>query len=192
MSRLSLTLLCILGLAVAACDTGGQSEAQESTATAAGEVDRSMAGEPLPAVNLSDPRGRVLDMGALRGTPVLLNLWATWCAPCVKEMPQLDELAARYPDRLVVVAASQDVQGAKAVEPFFRRSGLTNLDPWLDSQNRLMEGLGADALPVTILYDVNGQEVWRMTGPFDWASEEAFALVEEGFAELPGSGKVER
>lgn len=183
MLRSSLTLLLASSLAVAACDRGVPGAAQGSaaqTATAAGEVDRSFAGEPLPAVNLADPQGRVLDMGALRGTPVLLNLWATWCAPCVKEMPQLDALAARYPERLIVVAASQDVQGAKAVAPFFARSSLKNLDPWLDPQNMLMEALGADALPVTILYDVNGQEVWRMTGPFDWASDEAFALVEEG------------
>ena len=133
----------------------------------------------MPAVNLSSEQGEILNMGALQGTPVLLNLWATWCAPCVEEMPALDELAAEYDGRLRVVAASQDRQGAQVVTPFFQREGLSTLEPWLDPENLLMEGLEVDALPVTILYDSVGREVWRMVGPYDWASEDAFALIAE-------------
>ena len=73
----------------------------------------------MPAANVTDPQGRVLNLGALQGTPVLINLWATWCAPCVKEMPLLDELASEYEGRLRVLTVSQDMQGAEKVEPFF-------------------------------------------------------------------------
>ena len=191
MSRSSLTVLFACGLALVGCDRSGADQAQGSTAVPAGVVDRSMAGEMMPAVNLTDPNGGALNMGGLDGTPVLLNLWATWCAPCVKEMPQLDALAARYPGQLAVVAASQDVQGAKAVAPFFARQQLNSLHPWLDPENLLMDGLAVEALPVTILYDANRQEVWRVTGRFDWSSEEAFALVEEGTDNLTGSSDVE-
>lgn len=148
-------------------------------------MDRSHTGELMPAVNLSSEQGEVLNLGALQGTPVLLNIWATWCAPCVKEMPQLDTLAAEYDGRLRVVTASQDAQGAKVVLPFFERAGLSHLEPWLDPENLLMEGLEVEALPVTILYDSVGKEVWRMHGAYDWSSENAFTLIEESVSPPP-------
>ena len=76
----------------------------------------------MPVLNVSDPSGRNLNLGALQGTPVLVNLWATWCAPCVKEMPLLDTLAADYEGRLRVLTVSQDMQGAEKVEPFFAQA----------------------------------------------------------------------
>ncbi|TCD02312.1 TlpA family protein disulfide reductase [Erythrobacteraceae bacterium CFH 75059] len=179
-------LLCALGLGVAGCDTGAAPPAQGTGAAqpAAGLV-RTHAGDPLPGVVLTDPAGRQLDLSHLEGRPVLVNLWATWCAPCVEEMPQLDRLAAHFADRLAVVAASQDVRGADVVGPFFARTGLRHLDPWLDPSNRLTESLGAEALPLTVLYDAEGREVWRLTGPFDWSSADAFAMVEEGLDTAP-------
>ena len=110
MSRFSLTLLVTLGLAVSACDRSEPEPAQESgaSAQATGEIDRSNAGDLMPASNVRDLDGRVLNLGALQGRPVLLNLWATWCAPCKKEMPLLDQLAADYDEQLQVITVSQD------------------------------------------------------------------------------------
>ena len=107
----------------------------------------------MPAVNLSNPDGRTLNLGALQGTPVLLNLWATWCAPCVKEMPLLDDLASEYDGRLRVVTASQDMQGAEKVAPFFAEKGYARLEPWMDPENELSFAIGGGVMPTTVLYD---------------------------------------
>ncbi len=176
-------LALIAGLA--ACDSRGGEDAQEQAGlrggnqSFAGSVDRSEAGALMPAVDLTDPDGRSLNMAALQGTPVLLNVWATWCAPCVREMPLLDDLAGDYDGDLRVIAASQDLQGAEKVVPFFAEAGLSNLEPWMDPETRLSFTFGGQ-LPVTVLYDAQGHEVWRMLGEYDWASPEARALIEEG------------
>lgn len=185
MSRFSLTLAVILGLSLAACDRGAPDAAQESSAgpAAIGQIDRSQAGTLMPVASLVDPGGRQLNLGALQGRPVLLNLWATWCAPCVREMPQLDALAAEYGDRLRVVTVSQDMQGAQKVVPFFAAGGFKQLEPWLDPQAELGFSLGGAVLPTTVLYDASGQEVWRVSGEFDWSGEETRAAIDEAIAE---------
>ncbi len=179
--RLSLTLLLSAAL-VAGCSreeaSTPQAEADDGALT--GEIDRSHAGDLLPAVALADPAGEALNTGALAGAPVLLNLWATWCAPCVEEMPLLDALAGDYEGRLRVVVASQDLQGAEKVVPFFARANFAHLEPWLDRENALSGALGGDGvLPTTVLYDASGREVARVVGGFDWQSPEATALVDE-------------
>lgn len=133
----------------------------------------------MPAAGLTDPSGRVLNMGALQGRAVLVNLWATWCAPCIKEMPLLEELAADYGDDLHVLTVSQDLQGADKVEPFFAARNFEYLEPWLDPANALMDELNAGTLPTTVLYDAMGQEVWRVTGDYDWSSAQARGAIDE-------------
>ena len=148
-----------------------------------GEIDTSEAGALMPAVNLSNPDGRTLNLGALQGTPGLLNLWATWCAPCVKEMPLLDDLASEYDGRLRVVTASQDMQGAEKVAPFFAEKGYARLEPWMDPENELSFAIGGGVMPTTVLYDGAGQEIWRVQGDYDWSSEEARAAIDAAIAE---------
>ncbi len=137
----------------------------------------------MPAANVTDPEGRKLNLGALQGTPVLVNLWATWCAPCVKEMPLLDDLAEDYGDDLQVITVSQDMSGADKVVPFFAARDFRNLEPWMDPENELLFALGGGTLPTTVLYDAMGQEVWRVVGDFDWASEDARAAIDEVIVE---------
>ena len=184
-SRTSFTLAIVLGLAVAACDRGTSEDAQESSASSVptGEIDTSEAGALMPAVNLSNPDGRTLNLGALHGTPVLLNLWATWCAPCVKEMPLLDDLASEYDGRVRVVTASQDMQGAEKVAPFFAEKGYARLEPWMDPENELSFAIGGGVMPTTVLYDGAGQEIWRVQGDYDWSSEDARAAIDAAIAE---------
>ncbi|WP_318173611.1 TlpA disulfide reductase family protein [Qipengyuania sp. SS22] len=185
MSRLSFTLALVLGLAVAGCDRGAPDAAQESSASSAptAQIDPSEAGTPMPAMMVSDPAGRTLNLGTLRGTPVLLNLWATWCAPCVKEMPLLDALASEYDGRLRVLTVSQDMQGAAVVEPFFAAGGYARLEPWMDPDNELGFTLGGGVMPTTVLYDATGEEVWRVQGDYDWSGEEARAAIDAAIAE---------
>ena len=147
-----------------------------ATASLAGKVDRSHKGEAAPSASFADPAGKPTTLAAFRGKPVLVNLWATWCAPCVAEMPTLDTLAGTGAVRVVAVA--QDLQPDKVV-PFFAAKRFVHLQPYQDPTLGLSTELGAN-LPTTILYDAAGREVWRVTGGFDWASAEAKALVAQG------------
>jgi thiol-disulfide isomerase/thioredoxin len=183
-ARLSLTLALSI-LALAGCSKQEPAAPQEAASEASrgaltGKIDRSRAGDLMPAVALTDPQGKALNSGTLSGKPVLLNLWATWCAPCVEEMPTLDGLAGAYEGKLRVLTASQDLQGAEKVVPFFEKAKFAHLEPWLDRENALSSALGGEGvLPTTVLYDASGQEVARVVGGFDWESPEAKALVDE-------------
>jgi len=179
------TLALVSLLFLAACDREAPQESQQQAALGdakdalTGTIDRSLVGELMPTVALSNPSGAVLNTGALQGQPALVNLWATWCAPCIAEMPLLDELAADYQGELRVITISQDLQGARQVEPFFAKRKFTYLEPWLDPDGALGFALGDVALPTTVLYDAGGQEVWRVVGGYDWSSTEARAAVDE-------------
>ena len=133
----------------------------------------------MPAMNVTDLDGRELNLGALQGRPVLLNLWATWCAPCVKEMPLLDELAGDYGDDLRVVTINQDMGGKDKVAAFFSEANYAHLESWLDPEAELSFTLAQGVLPTTVLYDASGVEVWRVPGDFDWSGEEARTAIDE-------------
>ena len=175
---------------LAACDRQSSEPAQPQPSQGAaqtpgtarsGTVDRSFKGSRAPDLAFSDTNGKRLRLAELAGKPVLLNLWATWCAPCVIEMPTLDKLAASQAGKIRVLTVSQDMQGAEAVRPFFERSAFRYLEPWLDPDNNLGFHFGGASLPMTVLYDSQGQEVWRIMGERDWSSEESAVLVAEAF-----------
>ena len=184
MSRSSLILACSL-LLLAGCDRAAEAPAQpeaQAGDAAAGKVVRQFAGTPIPAMQFTDPAGRTLDLGAQDG-PLLVNLWATWCAPCVKEMPQLDALAATLDGEVRVITVSQDLRGAEVVEPFFAKGSYARLEPWLDPETALSAQFTPEGvLPLTILFDASGKEVLRVTGGYEWDSPEAAALVRDSLA----------
>ncbi len=144
----------------------------------AGRLDRSHAGTPAPDAQFQDPAGEPVSFADFRGKPLLVNLWATWCAPCIAEMPTLDALAAREP-RLQVLALSQDLDGRQKVDAFFEQRKLAKLEAYLDTEMSMMSELKVQTLPTTILYDTRGREVWRMTGIQDWSGPRARALIAE-------------
>ncbi|MGH6651457.1 MAG: TlpA family protein disulfide reductase [Sphingopyxis sp.] len=139
---------------------------------------REHKGKPAPAAVFAGPDDAPTTLAAFRGKPLLVNLWATWCAPCVAEMPTLDKLAAAQADTLTVIAVAQDLQGAAIVDPWFQKAGLSTLQPYIDPQNNLLLAYNS-ALPTTILYDAEGREVWRIIGAIDWQGAEAKALLAE-------------
>ena len=174
-------------LFLAGCDRQSGDKAQPSQAAAtavtpagpvAGGIDRSHKGSALPDFQLKDPAGKELNLASLKGKPVLINLWATWCAPCVAELPQLDRIAADRPE-LKVLTVNQDTQKLESVAPFLKARGVTRLEPWLNPDNSLTFQFGAETLPATILYDAAGREVWRTVGGRDWASADSAALLAE-------------
>jgi len=182
-------MLFLLGAALACggcaksngeADQGTPSEAEAAAAgPVTGVLDRSHAGTPAPAFAFEDPQGRPTSMAAYRGRPVLVNLWATWCAPCVIEMPSLDALAVREGEALHVLALSQDIGGRDLVSRFFAGRNFRELEANLDAEMRFMSELKLSTLPTTILYDADGKEVWRMVGRAEWESERVAKLLLE-------------
>ena len=142
-----------------------------------GKLDRSHHGAAAPSAAFAAPGGGKVTLAAFRGKPVLLNLWATWCGPCVAEMPTLDRLAAE--GKVKVVPVSQDMNGAGAVAPYFAKAGLKALGQYLDPRLGLSLALDNPSLPTSILYDSNGREVWRMVGAMDWTTPTAHDLLAE-------------
>ena len=159
-------------------------EATGSSASGKGEfsytLDRSKAGTPAPDLTFQTLDGNDTTLPDFAGKPLLVNLWATWCAPCVAEMPTLDAVAAAYgPKGLSVVAVSQDSQGGKIVQPFFAKQGFKHLKSWIDPENQLGFHYATGMLPTTILYNAQGKEVARVIGAMDWNGKEAHALIAE-------------
>jgi thiol-disulfide isomerase/thioredoxin len=194
--RLVIALLpgLLIGLALAGCDRQKASVPQgeaPDTANASGNggaaaqafptgrLDRSHAGTPAPPTMFEDGEGRPVNLAVFLGRPVLVNFWATWCAPCVVEMPSLDALAARETGSVEIIAISQDLDGRQKVADFFARRNFARLEPYLDPRMDLMAALGLQELPTTILYDSEGEEVWRMTGMADWHGARAARLLRE-------------
>ena len=183
---LSLTLAVPgIALSIGGCDRQSEPPAQPAAdaaqkQAAPGAFDVSHKGSEIPDFTLTDPAGKKLRLQDLKGTPVLLNLWATWCAPCVTEMPLLDTLAGDMKGKLRVITASQDIQGAEKVAPFFAQRKFAHLEPWLDPENDLVFHFGGNNLPLTVLYDAKGREVWRVAGDLNWSAPDIRARVNEG------------
>ena len=144
-------------------------------------VDRTHKGQIAPDVSFLDPDGGEISLEDFRGVPVVVNLWATWCAPCVKELPTLNALARSHAKdgSLGVIAVSQDVGPQGSVEAFLKELKVDDLGAYHDSKMALAGALNAQVLPTTILYDANGREVWRYVGDLDWTGEEAAKLLSE-------------
>jgi thiol-disulfide isomerase/thioredoxin len=131
----------------------------------------------LPPLDIRAAAGHPVSLDRFRGKVVLLNLWATWCAPCRKEMPALDRLQASLGGpQFAVVALATDVGGAKAVKEFYAANNVRHLAIYVESASKVLTTLRTAGLPTTLLLDAEGREVGRYLGAADWESEE-FAQV---------------
>ncbi len=136
------------------------------------------APRPLPDVPVTDIDGTSRSLSEYRGRLVLLNMWATWCAPCRAEMPGLDALQARLGgDDFQVVLVAVGRNPPAAIRRFFSEVGIENLDSLRDPKMKLAAPLGVFGLPVTLLVDPEGREVGRLVGDADWDSPEAVRFL---------------
>jgi thiol-disulfide isomerase/thioredoxin len=134
--------------------------------------------KPVPAVRFMDASGRGMTLEDFRGRVVVLNLWATWCTPCVAEMPMLDRLQQQLGDGdAIVVALSIDRGGKEAVQEFYQKTGVTHLKVFVDPTMRAQSDLGLLGLPTTLIIDREGRERGRLVGPAEWDDEAAVDLV---------------
>jgi len=132
-----------------------------------------------PWALVDDEKGQPVDLAArLKGKVVLLNFWATWCAPCVYELPTLDKLQGELGgEKFEVVAVSVDLRGMAKVGPFWQEKGYKHLAIRLDQRGTMMRAFGTRGLPTTFLVDHEGNVVGYLEGHADWASAEAKALM---------------
>lgn len=138
----------------------------------------------LPDVAFQDGDGKPVKLSDWKGRVVLVNLWATWCAPCRKEMPDLASLQKELgSDQFEVVAISVDRKGAEASAAFLEETGADNLRLYVEPSTRIVTDFQSPGLPATILIDRQGREIGRLLGPAHWASPEAIALIKAALAE---------
>ncbi len=133
----------------------------------------------VPDIAFNDAEGRKVRLSDWRGQMVLLNLWATWCAPCKTELPSLDRLQAKLGGKeFTVLAVSTDRRGPKAPAEFFGREGITHLKPYNDDTGDAAILMKAAGLPLTIVLNENGQEIARLFGSVDWDSPKVIAQLQ--------------
>ena len=151
---------------------GGGSAAEDNP----GVPERARLGEfmpaspllPAPAISFVDLAGNTVSLSEFTGKIVLVNLWATWCAPCVREMPSLEQLQSRLGDKIVVVAISEDRGGSKTVEPFIGKLGLKSVKIYLDPKSTVERAFKVQGLPTSFLIDREGRVLGRVEGAAEW------------------------
>ncbi|TAU14709.1 TlpA family protein disulfide reductase [Rhizobium ruizarguesonis] len=135
---------------------------------------------PVPDVQFTDHEGRPRALADFRGKVLVLNVWATWCLPCRKEMPTLDRLQAALGGRgFEVVALSIDRQGAEAVKGFYSEVGVRHLSVRIDTTGKALSDLAVVGLPTTILIDAERRELGRLMGPAEWDGPEMDAFLKK-------------
>ena len=173
-----------LMLAILPMAAPGASAAAETSAAcsapppALGKFQPAKPGSLLPAAPFVDADGVDRPLDGVRGEGLLVNIWATWCPPCVEEMPALDRLAAQAKHTGVrVLALSADREGAAVVRRFYEVNGVRNLPVALDKTARVAHATGIGGLPTTLLYDATGAEIGRVTGVAKWDAPEVVTFL---------------
>jgi thiol-disulfide isomerase/thioredoxin len=178
-----LFVLCLAGLVALlwgplAPGRGGHLAAAEAPAASGiGEFTPLAAPLPAPEVAFTTRDGEPVSLAEFKGRTVLVNLWATWCVPCIREMPSLDRLQAKLGSELAILAISQDRGGAKLVEPFLQKLDLKALTTYLDPKGGVGQAFGARGLPTSVLIDREGRMVGRLEGAAEWDSPAMTALL---------------
>ena len=144
---------------------------------------------------MTDLSGNGATLADFKGKLVLLNLWATWCQPCLKEMPSLVKLQEKGADKLIVAAVSEDRGGKDVVEPFVAKHGLDKLKIYLDPKSAVGHAFSVRGLPTTLVIDPKGQVAGRVEGAAEWDSDKMAKLLQQlapDASEEPKLKKAER
>ena len=146
--------------------------------TKLGEFVPSTQPRPAPAISFADTSGHSVELSEPQGKLVLVNLWATWCEPCLREMPSLERLQARLGERVAVLAVSEDRGGNKSVEPFIAKLGLKSVKVYIDPKSEVGHAFGVRGLPTSFLIDREGKVFGRVEGAAEWDSPKILGILE--------------
>jgi thiol-disulfide isomerase/thioredoxin len=138
----------------------------------------------LPDIPIEDGAGAPHSLSQWQGQWVVLNFWATWCAPCRYEMPSLDRLQAAMPE-IAVLPVATGRNPVEAIEAFYAEAGVTHLPVLRDPKSELARNMAVLGLPVTVIVNPQGQEVARLIGDAEWDSTDAQAILRAMMAEGP-------
>lgn len=168
-----------------------------------GRIDAAVAKEPVlkgqvqefqlapssrsrPAVSWKDRSGKKVSLADFDGKVLMVNFWATWCAPCIRELPSIDRLQARLGgDKFTVAAISIDRGGKPVALRMLKRLNIKKLALYIDKDSSSARHLGVRNMPTTIIFDAKGREVGKLEGGAEWDSSEAIELV-KFFIQNPG------
>ncbi len=168
----------VAGGTLAAATWPRKPRAQAALKALATALKRARAPKPAPDIVFLDAEGKKHHLSDFRGQGVVINLWATWCAPCVAEMPSLAALSKAVADEgIVVLPLSSDQGGAAAVSAFFREHGITGLPVLLDPDGDAERTFNVPGIPTSVIIDKAGMVQARMEGSADWSTPAAAALV---------------
>ena len=132
----------------------------------------------IPDAKVITKDGSERPLSYYKGKGIVLNFWATWCAPCVREMPQLDRLAALVRENgIEVLTVSEDRLGLEKAAEFYTKNKLTDLPLLIDQKMRVLKAMGVRGLPSTILINAEGMEIGRVLGVAEWDSIETVAFI---------------
>ncbi len=131
-------------------------------------------GTPAPNFSLPDLEGKNVSLSDFKGKMVLLNIWATWCRPCVEEMPSIEKLYNQFKEKdLIILAVSIDIKGKKVVDPFMKLHNLS-FTTLLDTDGSLQNLYRTTGVPESFIIDKNGVIIEKVIGSFDWSSPKIF------------------
>jgi thiol-disulfide isomerase/thioredoxin len=143
-------------------------------------LDKYEIGKPVevPNIKFIDDQNNLHSLSDYKGKVVLLNFWATWCAPCVSEMPTLAKLAKSMEDKVDIIPISVDYKGADAVKKFYEEQDITTLPIFVDNKGKAFKELKLQVLPVTYIIDRKGMIIAKVMGELDWDSKEVHEYLQ--------------
>ena len=163
---------------------GANAATADISALRTGDMQKLNFSEPmaLPDIAVFDASDQPQSLNDLKGKWVVLNFWATWCAPCRKEMPSLDRLQVAMPE-LIVMPVATGRNSVEGINTFFAEAGVFNLPTVRDPRSELARNMAIRGLPVTVIVNPEGQEVARLIGDAEWDSADAQTILRAMMAE---------
>jgi thiol-disulfide isomerase/thioredoxin len=177
MRRWRRTAAVLLLLVLAGAETAVENGAVPLERPRLGEFIPSSPPVPAPTISLVDLAGNTVSLSEFAGRFVLINFWATWCEPCLREMPSLERMQSRLGDKITVVAISEDRGGSKTVEPFINKLGLKSFKTYLDPKSDAGRAFKVAGLPTSFLIDREGRVLGRIEGAAEWDSPKLLGVL---------------
>jgi thiol-disulfide isomerase/thioredoxin len=175
--RWSRVAAVLLPLVLAGAGTAAEDGAVSVERPRLGEFIPNSPPIPAPTISVVDLAGNTVSLSEFAGRFVLINFWATWCEPCLREMPSLERMQSRLGDQITVVAISEDRGGSKTVEPFINKLGLKSFKTYLDPKSDAGRAFKVAGLPTSFLIDREGRVLGRIEGAAEWDSPKLLGVL---------------